>query len=207
MTRSLIPVVTKNSEILVDSREIAKEMEVIHAKWINNIVQKYQKEIEENFGVFRFKNAKSKGGRPEKYCMLTEDQAYYVLTLSRNSPKVVQLKAKLVRSFSQCRMQIEALTSSQRRRRGIPNLTIKLFCFNRIYLDTSKTYAPDIDTSTDLYHLSAVRFRKPCGTDRCPNKILIQFASFRVVQIHCPVSLSRSTELSAPLVITRFRHV
>ena len=85
MARSLIPVVAKNSEILVDSREIAKEMEVIHAKWINNIVQKYQTEIELNFGVLRFKNAKPKDkvGRPEKYCMLTEDQAYYALTRLR----------------------------------------------------------------------------------------------------------------------------
>ena len=31
------------------------------------------------------------------------------VNLSRNSTKVVQLKAKLVRSFSQCRMQIEAM--------------------------------------------------------------------------------------------------
>lgn len=41
--------------------------------------------------------------------MLTENQAYYVFTLSRNSAKVVQLKAKLVRSFAQCRMQIETM--------------------------------------------------------------------------------------------------
>jgi phage regulator Rha-like protein len=109
MAKSIIPVEYKESQILVDSRIIAAEMEVDHGNWLKNIVQKYQKEIEENFGVFRFKNGKPtlKGGRPEKYCMLTEDQAYYVLALSRNSKKVVELKAKLVRSFSQCRKQLQ----------------------------------------------------------------------------------------------------
>lgn len=111
MVKNILPVVVEKLELLVDSRLIAQEMGVDHGNWLKNIVQKYQKEIEENFGVFRFKNGKPtlKGGRPEKYCMLTEDQAYYALTLSRNSKKVVELKAKLVRSFAQCRKKLQAV--------------------------------------------------------------------------------------------------
>ena len=108
MNKTIIPVTIDKLEPVVDSRIIATEMKVGHRNWVNNTIKKYQKEIEENFGVLRFKNAKpkKKGGRPERYCMLTEDQAYYALTLSRNSQKVVDLKAKLVKAFSKCRKQI-----------------------------------------------------------------------------------------------------
>lgn len=108
MDKSIVPVEVDKLEPVVDSRIIATEMKVGHKNWVNNTLKKYQKEIEDNFGVLRFKNAKpkKKGGRPERYCMLTEDQAYYALALSRNSRKVVELKAKLVKAFSKCRKQI-----------------------------------------------------------------------------------------------------
>jgi hypothetical protein len=54
-----------------------------------------------------FKNAdgerKQGGGKAERYVLLTEDQAYFVLNLSRNTEAVVNLKVKLIQVFSEYR--------------------------------------------------------------------------------------------------------
>ncbi|MEN8216750.1 MAG: hypothetical protein ABFS56_10320 [Pseudomonadota bacterium] len=39
------------------------------------------------------------GGNPQKYALLSEDQAIFALTLSRNTPEVVQLKLELTVAF------------------------------------------------------------------------------------------------------------
>ena len=54
-----------------------------------------------------FKNAVGErqqgGGNPERFTLLTEDQAYFLLSLSRNSERVVNLKLKLIQAFSEAR--------------------------------------------------------------------------------------------------------
>ena len=46
---------------------------------------------------------KQGGGRAERYALLNEDQAYLLLSLSRNTDTVVTLKSKLVRAFGNAR--------------------------------------------------------------------------------------------------------
>lgn len=43
------------------------------------------------------------GGKAERSALLNEDQAYFLLSLSRNTEHVVQLKAKLVKAFAEAR--------------------------------------------------------------------------------------------------------
>jgi phage regulator Rha-like protein len=43
------------------------------------------------------------GGNAERYALLNEDQAYFLLSLSRNSEIVVALKSKLIAAFSEAR--------------------------------------------------------------------------------------------------------
>ena len=54
-----------------------------------------------------FKNACGErsqgGGTQERYALLTEDHAYFLLALSSNSLRVVDLKVKLVQAFSEAR--------------------------------------------------------------------------------------------------------
>lgn len=58
--------------------------------------------IQQAFGILRFEIGEIKGrGQPPRFAYLTEDQATFVMTLSRNSPEVVQAKLELVKSFSQ----------------------------------------------------------------------------------------------------------
>ena len=59
------------------------------------------------FGHVSFKNAdgdrKQGGGRGERFALLNEDQAYFLLSLSRNTDTVVKLKAKLIKTFGDYR--------------------------------------------------------------------------------------------------------
>jgi phage regulator Rha-like protein len=43
------------------------------------------------------------GGNAERYALLNEDQAYFLLSLSRNNEIVVALKSKLITAFSEAR--------------------------------------------------------------------------------------------------------
>ncbi len=110
-----LEIIDDGRELLVDSRLIADRLGVDHNDWIENIIKRYQPEAEESFGVLRFENVKpprgSKGGRPPSICYLTEDQATFYMTLSRNTPQVVALKRDLVSSFSKAKQLIKRYIS------------------------------------------------------------------------------------------------
>lgn len=98
----------KNGLLSVSSRLLAERMEIDH-KSVTNTVNKH-KELFKKLGdyvVFKIRD-KSKSGR-EKEAFFTEDQAYFLLSLSRNTEKVVQLKSDLVRAFSKLRREHELL--------------------------------------------------------------------------------------------------
>lgn len=91
--------------LYVDSRLIAERLGIGHESFLRTI-DNYKTETEQAFGVFRFEIGKprsAQGGRPTRYAYLSEDQATFLMTLSRNSPDVVQCKLDLVRSFSKAK--------------------------------------------------------------------------------------------------------
>jgi phage regulator Rha-like protein len=55
----------------------------------------------------------SRGGRPVEYAVLTEVQATFLITLMRNSEKVVEFKEKLTREFFRQRQLISELVRQQ----------------------------------------------------------------------------------------------
>lgn len=62
---------------LADSRRIAETLGIGHHDFFNNLIKKYQEEIELDFGKVRFENAPSgKTNQSQKYALLTEDQCY-----------------------------------------------------------------------------------------------------------------------------------
>ncbi|MFJ1253826.1 phage antirepressor KilAC domain-containing protein [Cupriavidus sp. CuC1] len=89
----------------VDSRILAAHMGNEH-KHVRELIEKYRSHFE-RFGVLLFETAKplpgTAGGRPERFALLNEDQAYFQLTLVRNTPLVVDLKARLVLAFREAR--------------------------------------------------------------------------------------------------------
>jgi phage regulator Rha-like protein len=76
--------------LYVDSRLIAERLGIEHRSFLQTLGD-YETQIEQAFGILRFENAEIDGrGRPGRYAFLSEDQATFVMTLSRNSPEVVQ---------------------------------------------------------------------------------------------------------------------
>lgn len=92
---------TKTGEARVDSRQVAYHLGVQHESSMK-LIRAYRADFEE-LGVLRFEigkpSAGTKGGRPEEWVLLTEDQAYLLLTYSRNTPRVRALKVALVKAF------------------------------------------------------------------------------------------------------------
>jgi len=111
-------VIVKNNIPLADSRIVARELGVQHSDFFSNIIKKYQKEVEDDFGVIRFENGKplegSMGGRPEKYTLLTEDQTNIYMSYSRNTERARACKRKLVKAFSDAKKIIAQLLNRQR---------------------------------------------------------------------------------------------
>lgn len=98
----------EDGALVVDSRLIAERLGVNHSDWYRNIVIKYQTETEQSFGILRFENGEIQGrGQPEKYCFLTEDQATFLMTLSRNTLEVVACKQDLVIKFSRAKQLLK----------------------------------------------------------------------------------------------------
>ena len=92
----------------VDSRELAQRLGVKHKNTIE-LLDKHKADFLE-LGVLPFQTEKPSGpngGRPERFALLNEDQAYLLLTYSRNTAKVRGLKVKLVQAFSAARKAAE----------------------------------------------------------------------------------------------------
>jgi len=97
---NIIALTEKKHEARVDSRVLAERLQIQH-KNLLELVEKYKSKFAE-FGTFAFQTRKS-GGMPIRYALLNEDQAYLLLTFSRNTERVVGLKVELVKAFSRFR--------------------------------------------------------------------------------------------------------
>lgn len=98
-----LEIIDDGGQLFVDSRLIAQKLGIEHRSFLQTLGD-YQTQIEQAFGILRFENAKIKGrGRPGQVAYLTEDQATLVMTLSRNSPEVVQCKIALVQAFARAK--------------------------------------------------------------------------------------------------------
>ena len=89
----------------VDSRIIAEQLGRNH-KSTFELILRYREELEQ-FNHLPFKTEdgfrSQGGGKAKRFALLTEDQAYFLLTLSRNSERVVRLKLRLVQAFRHAR--------------------------------------------------------------------------------------------------------
>lgn len=98
------------SEARVDSRLIAEQLHNQH-KAVMVLVDRYVDQFR-RFGLLPFemeavKAAGSRGTKHKRYALLNEDQAFFLLSLSRNTDHVVQLKARLIAAFGEARRAAE----------------------------------------------------------------------------------------------------
>jgi phage regulator Rha-like protein len=96
---------TTSTEARVDTRLLARQMGNKH-KPVIALIDKYLSRFKAH-GQVLFKKAdgdrKQGGGMAERYALLNEDQAYFLLSLSRNNDTVVTLKSKLIKAFGNAR--------------------------------------------------------------------------------------------------------
>ncbi|MBU2644462.1 phage regulatory protein/antirepressor Ant [bacterium] len=96
----LIPIENIDGEPRVDSRLIATELGVEH-KHTLDMIRKYEQRFEK-YGRVAFQTAplETAGGvQNTTVCHLNEQQATFLVTLSRNSEQAVELKQKLTDSY------------------------------------------------------------------------------------------------------------
>ncbi len=101
----MIALIEKRGEARVDSRLIARAMGNQHKASIQ-LIERYKPELKE-FGLVPFEMEKVPLGRPEKFALLNEDQALFLLALSKNTKRAVELKLKLIQAFSEARRAAE----------------------------------------------------------------------------------------------------
>ena len=95
----------RQSEPRVSTQVLAKHLGTKHRSAMS-LLDKHR-EAFERIGQVTFEMSNGSraqgGGRAERIGLLTEDQAYLLLAMGRNTDKVVDLKVRLVQAFSQAR--------------------------------------------------------------------------------------------------------
>jgi phage regulator Rha-like protein len=113
-----LQVTEQNGDLVVDSRLIASRLDIQHETFMRTI-KKYESKIEQRFGTIRFEIGASEmpDGRinpnPEKFALLTEDQATTLMTFSKNTDAVVECKLDLVAAFSEAKQIIKKVIPAQ----------------------------------------------------------------------------------------------
>jgi phage regulator Rha-like protein len=114
MVNSNSLIVTNFGEVLVvDSRLVADNLNNQHES-LMRLLYTHIEVMERRFGMIRFEVGASKmpDGRvnpnPEKFAWLTEDQATFLMTLCKNTDRVVECKANLVEAFSNKRNHLKS---------------------------------------------------------------------------------------------------
>ena len=100
-----LTLVTKKAEARVDSRLLAQHLGNQH-KAVMALVDRYAGDFK-GMGELPFQMEPSPSGQRERFALLNEDQSFFLLSLSRNTPRVVSLKAKLVLAFREARRAAE----------------------------------------------------------------------------------------------------
>lgn len=100
-----------DGEPRIDSRLVAAELGVLH-KNVRELVDKYSAQFQElsllPFQTEAVKQDGERGIKYEKFCLLSEDQTYFLMTLVRNTEQSVRLKQRLVKIFAECRAMVAA---------------------------------------------------------------------------------------------------
>lgn len=102
---SAIALIQHKNEARVDSRLLANQLGNQHKNTME-LIERYLGKFKE-LGVVPFQTEKplagTAGGRPERFALLNEDQAFFLLALSRNTDRVVELKSSLIMAFREAR--------------------------------------------------------------------------------------------------------
>lgn len=100
---NLINLEQHDGEMRINSRRFSEGVGTSY-KATNNLIRKHQKKLE-TFGELPFQKALKGESSRIKPALLNEDQATFLVTLSRNTETVVEFKHQLVSAFSKLRRE------------------------------------------------------------------------------------------------------
>jgi|GEM_PF-4888274 len=107
-TNTIVPIHIDHDTPLVDTRVIADRCGVEHRS-LYRLLNEHAVTIESTFGRVRFQIAplQTAGGKQNSSsALLTEDQATFLITLTRNTAPVIAFKAALVAAFSEAKKKL-----------------------------------------------------------------------------------------------------
>ena len=154
----MIALTESTHEALVDSLLMAKPLGVSH----HAVLQLIDKNIDafKSLGqlAFQMRVVSKKGaGQATRYALLTEDQAFFLLALSRNTKRVVKLKLILVQAFSRFRHEQQSSTDY---------LPFYHNFHNAIKALVEYAHANGSNTKESIFHLSYNKLiNKSCGIE------------------------------------------
>lgn len=115
---SAITLIQHKNEARVDSRLLADQLANKHKSTIE-LIDRYSDKFKQ-FGHLPFQTevgARAQGGgKAERFAILNEDQAYFLLSLSRNTDRVVELKSCLILAFREARYGYACQTLEDRKK-------------------------------------------------------------------------------------------
>jgi phage regulator Rha-like protein len=117
-----------DGQLLVDSRLIAERLGIQHRSFYKTLL-KHSAFLDNRFGRVRFEIAtfETAGGSQQiSFALLSEPQATFVMTLSRNTPEVIDAKADLVDAFDKAKSIIKNVIPTQNDRIRELELEIRL---------------------------------------------------------------------------------
>ena len=97
---NVITLAVKKHVARVDSQILAKHLDIQHKNvlaLIDNNSQEFQEISQLAFQTRVI--SKKKAGQATRYALLTEDLAYFLLTLTRNTDRTKRLKLNLIQAF------------------------------------------------------------------------------------------------------------
>ena len=114
--------------------------------------------------------------KPQKYCLLTEEQATFYMALSRNTPEVVQLKVRLVQAFSEAKRLLIGL--------GVVEPQTSTVYIQRLQNMSDHIVADDVWTTfregAEVLLLVEIKFKVPVSQlDLCDGSIGNHWSQYR----------------------------
>lgn len=102
---NILMVALIGGEPRVDSRQLAEKLGKQHKNCMA-LIERYSEAFQE-FGLLAF-NTETRpvgklGGSNVRFVLLNEDQAFFLLTLSRNNDRAVKLRSDLIKTFREAR--------------------------------------------------------------------------------------------------------
>lgn len=188
-------VFARNGQALTTSAIIAEGVNVQH-KNILAILRDYRSDFEE-FGVFAFETRKldnPKGGRPETFALLNEQQATLLVTYCKNTEVVRKFKVALVKAFYEMHERLHTTCPA-------PSATSAYITPEQGYLiqaEVQRRVHRDGVNFQTVYHALKARFKVPKYTFIRTKDFDEAIRFIRTCELRVPTQ-ARPTSLSQPI--------